>query len=43
MEEEIKKTKSIHYLVRGDLSWDKSLKLLDEILESDEWWQFLET
>jgi|GEM_PF-1766579 len=43
MNKDIWLTKAIHYFVRGKLSWDESLKLLDEILDSEEWIEFLET
>jgi len=40
--EEIRLTRDIHNFVRGHLSWDESLRLLDEIVESEEWMQHLE-
>jgi hypothetical protein len=42
MGEETRRTKAIHDFVRGHLSWDESINLLEEILESDEWLHFLE-
>jgi len=42
MEDEIRLTKAIHHFVRGQLTWEDSIHLLEEILESDEWLQFLE-
>jgi hypothetical protein len=43
MGEETRRTKAIHDFVRGHLSWDESINLLEEILDSEEWLQFLET
>ena len=42
MIEEIRLTRDIHNFVRGHLSWEESLILLEEIVESKEWLQFLE-
>jgi len=42
MTDQIRLTKDIHGFVRGHLSWKESLRLLDEIIESDEWLQHLE-
>jgi len=42
MKEEIRLTRDIHYFVRGHLSWEESLRLLDEIVESEEWMKHLE-
>lgn len=42
MSEEIRLTRDIHYFVRGKLNWGDSLRLLDEIVDSEEWLQFLE-
>lgn len=42
MTEEIRLTREIHNFVRGHLSWEESLWLLDEIIDSEEWLQFLE-
>ena len=42
MSEEIRLTKDIHNFVRGKLRWEESLRLLDEILDSDEWLKHLE-
>jgi len=42
MSEEIRLTRDIHNFVRGNLSWEESLRLLDEIVESEEWIQHLE-
>lgn len=42
MTNEIRITRDIHNFVRGHLSWEESLKLLDEIVESDEWMSHLE-
>jgi len=42
MEDVIRLTKAIHHFVRGQLSWNYSIHLLEEIIESDEWLQFLE-
>ena len=36
-EEELRLTKGINDLVRGNLSFDESWEVLDEIVESDEW------
>ena len=37
----IRLTRAIHEFVRGKSSWEESLQLLDEILDSDEWMDFL--
>lgn len=42
MTEEIRLTRDIHNFVRGHLSWEESLLLLDEIIESEEWMSHLE-
>lgn len=42
MSEEIRLTRDIHYFVRGQLSWEDSLRLLEEIVESEEWMSHLE-
>ena len=42
MNKEIRLTRDIHNFARGHLSWEESLKLLDEIVESEEWIQHLE-
>jgi len=42
MNEDIRLTKAIHHFVRGQLTCKESLELLAEILESDEWLDFLE-
>lgn len=39
MSEETRLTKHIHYLVRGRLNWEESLRILEEIVESEEWMQ----
>lgn len=41
MTEEIRLTRDIHNFVRGHLSWEESLRLLDEIVTSDEWMSHL--
>ncbi len=35
-------TEQIHKFVRNQLTWEESLILLDEIVESEEWMQHLE-
>ncbi len=42
MTNEIRLTRDIHNFVRGHLNWEESLRLLDEIVESEEWIQHLE-
>ena len=42
MDKEIRLTRDIHNFVRGHLSWEESLRLLDEIVESEEWMSHLE-
>lgn len=42
MENELRLTKAIHYFVRGGLNWRESIELLDEIIESDKWLQYLD-
>lgn len=42
MSEEIRLTRDIHNFVRGQLSWEESLRLLDEIINSDEWLNHIE-
>ena len=42
MEEKIRLTKQIHKFVRNQLDWEESLKLLDEIVDSNEWMGHLE-
>lgn len=42
MTEEIRLTRDIHNFVRGHLSWEESLRLLDEVVESEEWMKHLE-
>lgn len=42
MNEEIRLTRNIHNFVRGQLNWEGSLRLLNEIVESKEWLQILE-
>lgn len=42
MDQKTKLTKDIHNSVRGHLSWEESLRLLEEIVESEEWMQNLE-
>ncbi|WP_069130729.1 hypothetical protein [Rhodohalobacter halophilus] len=42
MTEEIRLTRDIHNFVRGHLSLDESLRLLEEIIESEEWMTHLE-
>ena len=37
MKDEIRLTRDIHNFVRGHLSWEESFRLLDEIVESEEW------
>lgn len=41
MKDEIRLTRDIHNFVRGHLSWEESLRLLDETVESEEWFQHL--
>jgi len=38
----IRLTKQIHKFVRNQLDWEESLKLLDEIVDSNEWMDHLE-
>ena len=38
----IRLTEQIHKFVRNQLTWEESLVLLDEIVESEEWMQHLE-
>ncbi len=38
----IRLTEQIHKFVRNQLTWEESLELLDEIVESEEWMQHLE-
>lgn len=42
MSEEVRLTRDIHNFVCGNLSWEESLRLLEEIVESEEWIQYLE-
>ena len=42
MKEKGRLTRDIHNFVRGKLSFDKELKLLDEILDSPQWMANLE-
>ena len=42
MDDKIRLTEQIHKFVRNQLTWDESLKLLDEIVESKEWMEHLE-
>jgi hypothetical protein len=42
MNEVIRLTREIHNFVRFHLSWEESLRLLEEIVESEEWVQHLE-
>jgi hypothetical protein len=42
MTEEIRLTRDIHNFVRGHLSWEESLRLFDEIVESEKWMSHLE-
>ncbi|PWN06098.1 hypothetical protein [Rhodohalobacter mucosus] len=42
MTEEIRLTRDIHNFVRDHMCWEESLRLLDEIVESEEWIQHLE-
>ena len=39
-EKELKLTKGIHNLVRGNLTWEESWELLGEIVESREWIEY---
>ncbi|MCH2449242.1 MAG: hypothetical protein MK198_03770 [Gracilimonas sp.] len=42
-EKELRLTKGIHKLVRGNLSWEESWELLSEVVASEEWikyWEF---
>lgn len=36
-EKELRLTKGIHKLVKGNLTWEESWELLSEIVESEEW------
>lgn len=36
-EKELRQTKDIHNLVRGNLTWEESWELLSEIVDSKEW------
>lgn len=42
MEEEIRLTRGIHNFVRGHLSIEEELKLLEEIIDSNRWMGHLE-
>ena len=42
MDDIIRLTEQIHKFNRDQLSWEESLKLLDEIVESQEWMDYLE-
>ncbi len=42
MSQENRLTKDIHNFVRGRISWEESMKLLDEIIELKEWMKHLE-
>ena len=42
MNDTIRLAEQIHKFVRQELDWDESTKLLDEIIESREWVQYLE-
>lgn len=42
MNEQIRLSMSIHNFVRGHLGWEESLRLLEEIVESEEWLNHLE-
>jgi hypothetical protein len=42
MAEIIRLTREIHYFMRGKLSWEKSIWLLEEIVDSEDWLQHLE-
>ncbi|MFP8487631.1 hypothetical protein ACKGJO_00890 [Gracilimonas sp. Q87] len=42
-EEELRLTKGIHHLVRGDLPWEESWELLSEITGSSDWIGYWET
>lgn len=42
MSEEIRLTRDIHNFVRGKLNWEESLRLLDEIVDSEAWLNHLE-
>ena len=41
MNKTIRLTRDIHYFVRGMLSWEDSIRLLDEIIDDPEWIDFL--
>lgn len=41
--EELRLTKGIHHLVRGDLTWQESWDLLSEVTASSEWIHYWET
>ena len=42
MTEEARMTRDIHNFVRGNLDFKQSIRLLEEIIESDEWLKHLE-
>ena len=42
MDNTIQITEQIHKFTRKQLTWEESLNLLDEIVESEEWMQHLE-
>ena len=42
MDDIIRLTEQIHKFNRDQLSWEESLKLMDEIVESEEWMGHLE-
>lgn len=39
--EEIRLNRDIHYFVRGMLSWEDYIRLLDEIIDDPEWMDLL--
>lgn len=41
-EKELRLTKSIHNLVRGNLTWEDSWELLSKVMESNEWIEYWE-
>ena len=41
-EKELRITKGIHNLVQGNLTWEESLELLSEIVESKKWIEYWE-
>jgi hypothetical protein len=41
-EKELRLTKGIHNLIRGNLNWEEYWELLSEVVESKEWIEYWE-